>query len=195
MSLSPLPKPVLAQLTRRFGLSLAQITTLAAPQLQALWAKLPGYDEAQIAEFERRAGPIIATAKQATVHHAAGFYALAAGIRPPSITPNHVDVTPDLRGPFIQTWSALKHGDTEDGAIAAGFSRVEAMAANFVASASRLTGDAVYSQANVEPQGWQREPEGNACDWCLEMAQNTYRSADSCDFGHDRCQCIAVPAF
>lgn len=190
----PLPDRLLVPLTRRFRVSLARIDAQATPQLVALWNKLPAYDEASVAEFERRARPLFAATKTAAFSQSVGYYALTAGLRPPSLRPRDVAIEPDTRGPFIQTWAALKNGDSYEGAVAAGLSRAEALVTNFISSTSRQTGDAVYREFDVRPE-WLREPEPDACDWCAEMAQNTYASAEACDFGHDRCSCIAVPSF
>lgn len=182
-------------LTVRFRDALAHIGAQSTPRLQRIWAALPGYDEANIAQFEREVAAILATAKNAAVAHSGGYYALLAGVRPPPLNADAISVEADTRGPFIQTWSALSNTGDEEGAIAAGASRVEAMVTNYISSSSRLTGDAVYQRADVGTQGWVREPEPGACDWCLEAATTTYSSSEATDFGHDRCQCIGVPAF
>lgn len=192
---SPLPDHLVRPLTARFRTSLAQISATSAPKLRKLYEQLGEHNDAQVAGFTKQAHPVVTAAKSATVARAAGYYALIAGIRPPSITAAHVDVAADLRGPFIQTWSALSNGTADDDAVTAGANRAEAAAINLVASASRLTGDQVYEQANVRVESWFREPEGDACDWCLEAAQGTYTTAEATDFGHDRCMCVAVPNF
>lgn len=190
----PLPARLLVPLTLRFRQTLARINAQSTPALVSLWNNLPGYDEANVAEFERRAAKTLTPTKTATVAHAVAFYALTAGVRPPSIIAQHVPVEPDTRGPFIQTWSALKHGDTYEGAVLAGAARAEALVTNFISSTSRQTGAEVFRAFDVRPE-WIRDPEPDACDWCLEAAQSTYSSAEATDFGHDRCSCIGVPAF
>lgn len=194
MSPSPLRSHLVVPLTRRFRLALAHIDAQSTPKLVAAWSKLPAYDEANVARFEREARTALTTAKNATVHHSVGYYSMLAGIRPLAIQPADIPVEPDTRGPFIQTWSALKHGDTFEGAVAAGASRVEAMVTNFISSASRQTGGEALKRVDVVV-GWSRDPEPGACDWCLEAATTTYSSAEATDFGHDRCQCLGVPAF
>lgn len=193
--LSPLPDHLVRPLTARFRTSLAQISATSAPKLRKLYEQLDEHNDAQVAGFTKSAQPIVTAAKKATVQQAAGYYALIAGIRPPSVQPADVDVEADLRGPFIQTWQAYSNGASNGDALGAGTNRAAAAIANFVASTSRLTGDEVYGQANVRVEIWLREPEGNACDWCLEAAQGTYTSAEATDFGHDNCMCIGVPSF
>lgn len=195
MSPSPLRSQLVVPLTHRLRTSLDQIASTAGPQLRAAWEKLGEHNEAQIGDFERLARPIVTAAKAAAVSKSVGYYALIAGVRPPPVAARHVPVEADLRGPFIQSWKTLSVSGNEDAARTAGGNRAEAAAVNLVASASRLTGAAVYDRANVVTVGWERDPEPNACDWCLDAAQTTYGSAEATDFGHDNCQCLGVPLF
>lgn len=192
---SPLAERLVGPATVRFRGALTRIANGTAPQLRAAWHQLARHDDEQIEEFERLARPIVTRAKAATVATAAGYYSLLAGVRPPPVTPDHVDVQPDLRGPFYQSWKTLATNGDEQAALLAGANRAAATITNLVASTSRLTALPVYERRGVLVQAWYREPEPDACDWCVEMASNPYSSADATDFGHDNCACIGVPEF
>lgn len=191
----PLPAHLRAQLTLRFQQTLAAIGATSSPKLQRAWNALPAYDEANIAEFIRKATPATDAAKQAAVRSAAGFYALTAGVRPVAIPPEDVLVDPDLRAPFIATWRALKMGEAFESAVASGLARAEAVVVNLVTSSAMQTGDVVAQRANLRISHWERIPDGGACPWCLEVAPGFYHSAETADFGHDRCGCTAEPVF
>lgn len=191
----PLASHLVAPATARYRTLLNRITNGSAPKLRAAWENLDQHDRAQIAEFEKRAHPIVTTAKAATVTAATGYYTVIAGIRPQPIRPHDVDVQPDLRGPFIQFWKTLSVSGDEKVALLAGANRAAATIANLVSSTSRLAATPIYDRAGVRAQAWQRDPEPDACDWCLDAAAGAYSSADATDFGHDNCACTAVPEF
>lgn len=182
-----------APLTQRFQLVLAAIGQASSPKLARMWNNLPAYDKANIEEFARKATPVMTSAKFAAVRQAAGYYALIAGVRPVVVKPDDVAVDFDPRDPFISTWNALKSGVPFEAAVLAGLGRTDALVRDFVTSSSRQTGDVVFQRANVKVAGWERVPDGGACPWCLEVAPGFYNSAESADFGHERCGCSAAP--
>lgn len=167
----------------------------SATHLHRSWTALGSYNEAQIPEFTRNATPILTAAKSTAVRHAAAFYALTAGIPPVGITIDAVPIEPDFRAPFISVWLALKGGAVLEDAIAAGAGRLDAVTRDLVTSAARQTGDVVVAHADLKVIGWERVPDDGACPWCLEVAPGFYHSAESADFGHDRCGCTAEPIY
>lgn len=187
------PASVANQHTRRFQDVLVTVGAHAGDRLSRVWDSLDAYDEDQIPEFTRKADPVLAAAKTVAVHHAVAYYSIVAGIAPIAISAAAVTVVPNLREPFISTWLALKGGASIEDAIAAGAGRTDAVARNFVTSSARQTGDQVVQAAGLKVAGWERVPDGNACPWCLEVAPGFYTSAESADFGHDRCSCSAEP--
>jgi hypothetical protein len=103
-----------------------------------------------------------------------------------------VELEADLRGPFRATWHALSQGRPFDEALEVGRSTAQAVAFDFVQSAARLTGDVVAKKSERTVK-WQRVPSPGACEWCVEVAGQLYNSAESADFGHERCDCDAIP--
>lgn len=185
----------MAATSRRFQNDLKRIGDGAARHLRPAWNALPSYDEDQIPKFSKRAVPILNAAKNVAVHHAAAFYAVSAGIAPVGVPASAVATVPDVRAPFISVWNALKSGEQWEAAVLAGAGRLDAIARDLVTSSSRQTGDLIVERAGLQIVGWVRVPDAGACEWCLEVAPGFYMSAESADFGHDRCGCTAEPIF
>lgn len=182
-------------LTRRYQTALAAVVANATPTMHRLWDGLPAYDEANVETLAVAAAPPLQAVKQASVRHSLGYYTVLAGVKPPTIKPAEVAATADMRDPFISTWLALKSGNSFEAALLAGRARVVAVVANLVNSTARQTGDLFVAKANLETAGWERITNRGACAWCESVAGQLYQSADSADFGHDRCACTAAPLF
>lgn len=182
-------------LTRRFQAAQLVVVNNAAPQLQRMWGNLDSHNSDDVAALTSRAGSFVSASKSTSVRQSLGYYQVLSGTKPPLIHPDEVDVDATLRDPFISYWLALKNGHSEDEALALGSSRIVDVVTNLVVGASRQTGDLYVAKAGLQVDGWERIPESSACDWCEELALDTYASADSADFGHDRCGCTAAPKF
>lgn len=182
-------------LTRRFQQVLTTIGDSTARRLQPAWNALSEYNEADIPTFAKQATPILTAAKTVAVHHAGAYYALTAGVAPAGISVATIATQPDLRAPFISVWQALKSGNPYEDAVAAGEGRLDAISRDLITSSARQTGDEVVSKAGLRVVGWERIPDDGACPWCEEVAPGFYLTAESADFGHDRCGCTADPIF
>ncbi len=184
------PQPVVDRYHRR----LATLRALVSVGLLNIWDDLDSYTDADLDIFMERAAPLLAGAKAATVATSAAFFALAVGTRPAPVASAEVLTEPRISHPFLATWHAIiKEGRSIDDAIAAGRSQVEAVGFDYVQSTARQTGDHV-AKASGRTVKWRRRPGSDACSWCRTVAGQLYRTAASADFGHDRCDCIAVPA-
>lgn len=164
----------------------------AAAHLAAVWDSLPSYDEAGIERFRRDTAAVLAGAKRAAVAQAVAFVGTALGVRTPSVSPSQVPVAAKLDDPFHAAWHAVKVGRPWEEAVVVGRSTAEAVGIDFVQSTTRLTGDVVAERVGRQVR-WRRVPSSGACDWCHEISDKTYRSAAAADFGHERCDCDAVP--
>lgn len=160
--------------------------------LIAAWTKLPNIDEANVAGFEAVTAAPLAGAKAASVTLSASFFSLAMGIRPIGVAPADVLIDADTRGPFRAAWHALSMGRPYEEALEVGRSTAQAVGFDFVQSAARRTGD-VVAEKSGEKVRWTRVPGGNACDWCQLVAGQSYLTAESADFGHERDDCDVVP--
>lgn len=183
-------------LTRRFQRTIARIGDRAAVITARTWSDLGAWDEANVDEFARRVAPTLTAVKASATSTGVAYYAVRAGLlRPPTIRPALIATVAETRDPFIAYWRALKMGNPFEAALESGTARAGAIARNLATSTSRQAGDVLYRQSGHEPRHWVRVPDGNACPWCLEVAGGIYHSAESADFGHDRCGCAAEPLF
>lgn len=175
--------------TRRYQAQLATIIDVAAVIALVGFAGLDSYDEDDVDTFRTTTEPRLKVAGERAVALAAGFYALTATTRP-SAAPVAVEMA--WRDPFIAVWSGLKHGEQYEDAVTAGLSRAEAEASNYVVSSSRQAGDNL-PEANIV--GWRRVLSSPSCEWCQTVSTQRYRTAESADFGHERCDCTVAPIY
>lgn len=187
-----MPPPVEVALPRyRRVLDSYRVRTAAG--LVSVWDGLGSYDEGDVARFAAAVNPLLAGVKDATVAASTAFYALLADLPPPTVTAAAVPVDPRLRAPFTAMWRAFSQGRPYDEAREVGRSVAGATGEDFVTSTARRTGDA-FAEVTGRSTRWTRVPSGGACAWCQTVAGQTYQSSLSADFGHDRCNCVAVPS-
>lgn len=185
--------PASSAATLRYQRLLDQYRRRTSAGLIAIWSTLDTIDEDRVDDFARQAAPVLAGAKQATVATSAGYFALAAETRPVAIRPEDVTIEPRIRHPFLASWHALNMGRDYEDALRVGRSQASAVGFDFVQETSRLTGDA-FAERSGKKMRWYRVPTGKSCDWCIAIAGQSYATAASANFGHDRCDCSVVPA-
>lgn len=176
-----------------FHARLAAYRGRTSAALVAAWDDLDAYRDEDVDAYIARVSPLLAGAKSATVAASVAFFALSIGIAAPAVSAKDVALDPRTADSFLATWHALKEGRPFDDAVAAGRSQAQAVGFDFVQSTSRRTGDRVAEAAGRRVR-WRRVPGGNACAWCHLVAGQEYATAESADFGHSRCDCVAVPA-
>lgn len=183
-----------AEALRRYRRQVDARRRRTAAALATLWDRYDAYDSADAEDFARRSAPVLTGAKTATVATSAAMFAMALNMRrPPAVRPDDVEVEPRIDHPFLAFWHALGEGRPREEALAAGRSQAEAVGSDFVQQTARRTGDAA-AKASGRRVRFERRPEPGACAWCVDAADQTYRTARSADFGHDRCLCDVVPS-
>jgi hypothetical protein len=185
--------PAAARLTLTFQQRIATIGLKAAKLVAATWDGLAGYDEEDIAAYTSRTSAAMAAAKAASVQAGVGYYSTLVQFRPPSVNPREVPIEVDPREPFIAYWNALKGGHGLEAALESGNARAQATARNLATSASRQAGDTALRKARLEVDGWSRNTDSGACEWCRGLTQFVWDTAAEADFGHDRCNCSVEP--
>lgn len=177
---------------RRYQRQIGVYRDRTAALLIAAWDDQPGIDRSDIPTFTTATAPALAGGKAAAVSLSAAFFALVLGIRPVGVNPADVMLEPDTEGPFRAAWHALAMGRSYAEAVQVGRSTAQAVGFDFVQSAARRTGDVVAERSDKHVR-WARVPGGNACEWCLLVAGQSYTSAEAADFGHERDDCDVVP--
>lgn len=181
--------------TRRFQATIANVIDRATPALHRAWDALDSIDEESVAVLTTGVTPTMAAVKQAAVRSATGYYSILSGARPPSILAAEIPTIANMRDPFISVWQSLAAGNDYTDALLAGRARIEAVVSDFAVSTTRQTGGVFVAKTGRNVGGWERIPDAGACDWCQDVAGQTYYSAETADFGHSRCACTAAPIF
>lgn len=188
-----LSDPALVTLIRRFQARLGLIAQRTAFSTALTWDRLGSYDENDVDRYVELTGPALRAAKRSSALLASGFYATLGSAPPVGVDPTTVAVEPATRDPFLAYWKALGLGAVWAEARQIGRRRAEAVGSDFVTSVARRTGD--DATRDQDTLGWERVLDGSSCAWCAMVADQRYRSAESADFGHDRCGCTAVPVY
>jgi hypothetical protein len=185
--------PAAQRLTRTFQNRIALIGDRAAAVMAAQWERLGTYNVSDVHRYESQTRAAAAAAKSTAVHTGVAYYATLVQFRPPSVNPREVPVDFNPREPFIAYWNALEGGHSWEDAVQSGAARAEAVARNLATSASRKAGDVTMRKAGQRIDGWARNTDANPCPWCREVAAGVFETAESADFGHDRCNCSVAP--
>jgi hypothetical protein len=166
----------------------------------ARWDDLATHNEADVAGFVDDVVPNIVTVQAVAAQLTDGY--LAALMRRPPLgvdledltgaaVRNGTDPAEVYRRPFVTTWTALKRGASPADALAAGRARLEATAAMDIALSSRAAAREV-GRADPNIAGFQRVPDGGACEFCEMAAGQRYNTDDLMPL-HNRCGCTVEP--
>lgn len=177
-------------LTEAFQRESKRVRLRGMAALAGIWTALTGYDDSDVANFERRAHPILNALQTASAAITLGYLTRIAD-ESPDLTDFTLDQ--DLRGPFIGVWAELKRTGNRDAALKIGATRAEGLAKERVVQTQR---EAMRRTSNVV--GFRRVPQGSTCSWCVHVATQRYHTAHSASFGHghkgvDYCDCDIVP--
>lgn len=159
------------------------------------WRGLPAYDEQNVAQFLGVAVPTVTAGKRASVAVTTAFLARRTGRQPA-----HVDVAKIIgavrggvpaeevyRRPFVTVWTALKDGTDYRDAVSSGLQRAASSAAMDVQLTMRQTLQTV-GEADDLIVGYQRVPDGGACEFCQLVAGQRYTVSDLMPV-HNHCGC------
>lgn len=180
------------ELTRRYQRQVNTVGANSATMLSRAWDNLGSWDEANVPAFAEAAMPIVRAAQQRAAALTTGYLGLLLGKKMPTVDASRFAASVDPRSPFLGYWASLSRGDGWEQAITLGRTRAETLGLDGVTTAARGTSSEIDDQED-RITGWERVPAGVCCDWCAEVSTQQYHSADSADFGHDRCNCGVVP--
>lgn len=173
-----------------------RLREIASTLVASVWAGLPGYDEENVDQFLKQAVPLALAAQGQSVSLTEAFLARAIRRQPLGVdraaligAGARAGTPPEqvYRRPFVTVWSALQAGSQWDDAVSQGLARATSTAATDVQLAMRGTLREV-GEADDLILGYQRVPDGNACNFCQLAAGQRYHSSDLMPI-HSHCGC------
>lgn len=176
------------------------IRDAAANAVAGIWKDLPGHDRENVDEWLSRVLPVITASQRRSAGVTDAFLAQAVGRRPLGVPPGDVVGAAARNGaspedvytrPFVTLWTALKVGDDFPDAMNAGLARATSTAATDVQLAMRETLRVVGGEDD-HILGYSREPDGEACDFCVLVSGQRY-TTDQLMPIHNHCGCGVTP--
>lgn len=176
----------------------ARIRRSTKDAVQRLWLELGSYNEADVERFVRQAGRIVDGGQRQAVAIANAFIAgrlgkRVKGLPVDSLIGKNARKAPKddvYRRPFISLWGGLKEGKSFENAFAEATTLAGTLAATDVQLAARngiRSAGRAYNAA-----GYERVPDGNACDLCLIASTQRYWIEDLMPI-HSNCGCGVEP--
>ena len=187
-------------LTLTYQHQLAALRTASSGRVGRAWSGLGSYDESDVPRFVRQAVPVVLAGQRQAVRLTNAYLARLTKGQLAALDPdelvgasvrNGADPAEVYRRPFVNVWTALSKGVPWALAVAAGLARATSTADMDVALSTRAAASAFGGQDD-RISGFQRVPDANACDFCLEVAGQRY-STDQLMPCHNRCGCTVEP--
>lgn len=186
-------------LTVQYQRGLARTREAAAHAVGQAWDNLGMYYEADVDPFLDTILPLVQGAQAHAVTLTDAYMALRTKREPFGIDLS--DIADKLRNgtpledvyrrPFITTWTALSNGAGVRDAINAGRSRATSSSEMDIALATRASA-AESMDRDPRVRGYERVPDGGACDFCLLASTQEYHAEDLMPL-HNRCGCTVDP--
>lgn len=157
----------------------------------SMFAGLATWDEAASVLYDQQARPLVTAAAQAAVDTAAG---LAYHYDPTTTAAASdlavADAAARTFDPFDRLARLLANGATFEDALTGATSAAEALGRDAAVRTARQT----LGELLPGHTAWQRRLTGKSCQWCMKLSSTIFTSAAQATFGHDNCDCVAVPA-
>ncbi len=180
----------------------AKIRKATASAVRNVWDNLPGYEPENVPQFIAAATTIVGAGQRQAAATTNAFLARATDSKPRRLDYLQVvgsatrgGAPPKIvyRRPFVQLWFKRKNGMDFRVAVSQSGIRAETLAATDCQLAMRDTLREAGQMLNADPQtmdiwGYQRVPDGDACELCLIAAGQRYNTAELMPI-HDNCGC------
>ena len=163
------------------------------------WASLEKYNEADVDEWLRRVVPIVQAGQRQAVAATDAYLARALERQPLGVDAEDIianarnGATADevYRRPFVDVWGGLKEGRPWADAVGLGLDRATSAAAMDMQLAMRgAARDIGVADSGIF--GYERVPNGGACEFCLIASTQRYHTEDLMPL-HNRCGCSVEP--
>lgn len=168
--------------------------------LSAIWAGLPGYDRANLDQWLSEALPVVEAAQRQSVSLTNAYLGRTLE-RQPLALPIEELIGASIRNgtppavvyerPFITLWGGLADGSAYQDAARKALDRATSTAAWDVQGSMRATAAAV-GRRDGRIYGYERVPDGGACQFCLVASTQRYHSDDLMPL-HNHCGCGIEP--
>lgn len=167
--------------------------------VRAIWIGLPSYNEANLDEWLTRVLPVVQAGRRSSVALTEAYLARALerqpiGVDAAAIASGVRRGVPDedvYRRPFAEVWGGLSAGRPWTAATATGLDRAISAATTDAQLAMRATVSEV-GQIDDGIYGFERVPDGNACELCLIASTQRYHTEDLMPI-HNHCGCSVAP--
>lgn len=190
----------MAVLTVRYQEALARIRSATEGVVASAWDRLESYDADVVNDFIDDVVPIVGAAQAQAAVLTDAYLASAIGRAPIGIELDAVTGAAVRAGtppeqvyarPFISVWTGLKNGRPWVDAVATGRARATSSATMDVALSTRAAASQI-GELDDRIVGYQRVPDGSACDFCTLVAGQRYRTDDLMPL-HNHCGCTVEP--
>ncbi len=179
-------------LTRRAQGFLTSLRAITGAALVRVWDSLDDHREAAQPRWEGQAAPIVYAGQSRAIDTQLAYLRALVG---EEIAFDRAQLlalsTVDLSEPFIGLAVALRDGSDLRSALTAGRDRAASLGDTAVSHAARSASTALDGHHRIG--GWRRVLSANPCDWCVTVAGQRYRTAESAAFGHASCSCGVAP--
>lgn len=173
-----------------------RVSQFAAQQ----WEQLPNYRDTSVDPFVTKIVPVVRAGQVSAVRLTDAYLAhrtttpvqgldieqLVGAAARNGVSPEEV-----YARPFATVWTSLSKGAEYADAVAAGLARLRSTAEVDITLSMRAAAvDFASSEDTIT--GWQRVPDGAACDFCLMASTQRYHSEDLMPL-HNNCGCTVDP--
>jgi hypothetical protein len=179
---------------------LATLRTLTSRQVGHTWTGLGSYDKGDVDRFISRVVPQVQSGQRQAVRLTNAYMARFTKGRPANLDLEALTGAGVRNGaapaevytrPFVNVWTALSKGVPFVDAVRSGLARVTSTAEMDVALSSRAASVA-YAATDDRIVGFERVPDGGACEFCSLVSGQRYHSEDLMPL-HNRCGCTVEP--
>lgn len=181
----------LEEATGRYAAQIDRLANQSRASILQLWDRLSPWTVLDADAFHAAAAPYLAATAQAAVNTATAYAQIVSPNQVGTPSPLIVqDAAARAYTPFDRVGHLIAKGVPWSDAVAEGRDAASALGHDSVYRPARQA----LGQALTIDHGWKRRVHPNSCDWCLELSDVEFETAESATFGHDHDKCLAVPA-
>jgi hypothetical protein len=167
-------------------------------------ASLDDLSQSELERYVAAAYPAVAGGQRQAASTGAGYVTAITPAPPKRVAPVNVPgalkksgvlVTAESRSlvaPVLRARSLVAEGVAYASAIDTAAAYAGSLSSLDLQAAQRVGLEEGARASGAEVTGWVKDTGGDACEWCEEISENVYESAEDVPF-HDNCKCAVVP--